>query len=162
MFYSSAPAHLQAEIIDIQGNDIVPAVLHLEGNSTGAGADVEHTTPSSARRRCFHGEPTGGIQEVGGGTVRAHTPVITFDDVSACVATLLELREQRLLSMMLLMVAAMAARAREIEGGARPALDHDAFVANLTDMLVGVIEAPASSVRATPAAAGLQAAGPAR
>ena len=72
-----------------------------------------------------------------------------------------EVREQRLLSMMLLMVAAMAARAREIESGAQPALDHDAFVANLTDMLVGVIEAPTSGDHAHPVAAGLQAAGPA-
>ena len=53
-----------------------------------------------------------------------------------------DLREQRLVSMMMLMTAAMAERARLIEDGRPLVPDHDVFVANLTDMLVGIIHAP--------------------
>lgn len=57
-----------------------------------------------------------------------------------------DLREQRLVSMMMLMTAAMAERARLIEDGRPLVPDHDVFVANLTDMLVGIVHAPSAVV----------------
>ena len=38
----------------------------------------------------------------------------------------------------------LAMRARALEDGPQPALDHDAFVANLVDMAVGALSAPGS------------------
>ncbi len=55
-----------------------------------------------------------------------------------------DLREQRLVAMMMLMTAAMAERARMIEDGRPLVPDHDAFVVNLTDMLVGIVHAPSA------------------
>ena len=51
-----------------------------------------------------------------------------------------EIRSQRLVAMMMLMVGMTAARAQAIAGGADPDLDHDAFVESLTDILVAVLE----------------------
>ena len=53
-------------------------------------------------------------------------------------------REHRLVSMMMLMTAAVAVRARELAVGVQPELDHDTFVANLIDMCAGVVHAPAA------------------
>lgn len=44
--------------------------------------------------------------------------------------------------MIMLMTAAMAERARAIEDGTQPSLDEATFLGNLTDVLVGVLEAP--------------------
>jgi AcrR family transcriptional regulator len=52
------------------------------------------------------------------------------------------LRRERVLGMIMLMTAAMADRARLIEEGRRLPLGRDQFLSNLTDMLVGVLEAP--------------------
>ena len=54
----------------------------------------------------------------------------------------LAIRQARVVGMIQLMTAAMSERARSIESGEPLGLDEPAFVANLTDMLVGVIEAP--------------------
>jgi TetR/AcrR family transcriptional regulator, regulator of cefoperazone and chloramphenicol sensitivity len=54
------------------------------------------------------------------------------------------LRGERVLGMIMLMTATMAERARAVESGASMVLDEPAFLANLTDMLVGVLEASAS------------------
>lgn len=54
----------------------------------------------------------------------------------------LAIRRERVVSMIMLMTAAMAARATAIEDGTPLALDEHTFVANLTDMLAGVLEAP--------------------
>lgn len=55
-----------------------------------------------------------------------------------------ELREHRLISMMMLMTAAMAARAREVDEGGDLSPGPALFLASLTDMLVGIIDAPAT------------------
>ena len=43
--------------------------------------------------------------------------------------------------MMMLMTSSAAVRAQHIEAGHQPALGHEAYVANLTAMLSGVVEA---------------------
>jgi|SRR5687767_1908312 len=53
-----------------------------------------------------------------------------------------EIRSERLVSMIQLMTASMAERARAIESGVELPLDEPTFLANLTDVLVGVLEAP--------------------
>ena len=52
-----------------------------------------------------------------------------------------EIRRERLVSMIQLMTASMAERARAIEAGGELPLDEPTFLANLTDVLVGVLEA---------------------
>jgi TetR/AcrR family transcriptional regulator, regulator of cefoperazone and chloramphenicol sensitivity len=52
------------------------------------------------------------------------------------------IRKERLVEMIMLMTAAMAERARAIEDGTQPSLDEATFLGNLTDVLVGVLEAP--------------------
>jgi len=54
----------------------------------------------------------------------------------------LAIRRERVVAMIQLMTAAMAERARAIESGDTLALDEPTFVANLTDVLVGILEAP--------------------
>jgi AcrR family transcriptional regulator len=53
-------------------------------------------------------------------------------------------RRDRVVTDIMLMMAAMAERARLIDRRRSPELDDDAFVANLTDMIVGALEAPSS------------------
>lgn len=53
-----------------------------------------------------------------------------------------EIRRERLVNMIQLMTASMAERARAIEDGESLPLDEPRFLANLTDVLVGVLEAP--------------------
>jgi AcrR family transcriptional regulator len=52
------------------------------------------------------------------------------------------IRNERVVELIMLMTVAMAERARVIEAGRRVELDETAFNANLTDVLVGVVEAP--------------------
>jgi len=54
----------------------------------------------------------------------------------------LPIRSERVVAMIMLMTAAMADRARLVELGRRLPLDEATFLRNLTDMLVGVLEAP--------------------
>jgi AcrR family transcriptional regulator len=54
----------------------------------------------------------------------------------------LAIRRERVVAMIMLMTAAMADRSRRIELGRRLPLDEATFLRNLTDMLVGVLEAP--------------------
>lgn len=51
-------------------------------------------------------------------------------------------RRERVVEMIMLMTMAMAERARLAEKEPAPELDDDTFTANLTDVLVGVLEAP--------------------
>lgn len=51
------------------------------------------------------------------------------------------LRRERVVAMIMLMTAALAERARSIESGRALELDEPTFVANLTDVLVGILEA---------------------
>jgi AcrR family transcriptional regulator len=53
-----------------------------------------------------------------------------------------EIRRERVVAMIQLMTASMAERARAIEDGEHLPLDEPLFLANLTDVLVGVLEAP--------------------
>ena len=52
------------------------------------------------------------------------------------------IRRERVVEMIMLMTIAMAERARVIESGNTLELDEPTFAANLTDVLVGVLEAP--------------------
>lgn len=52
------------------------------------------------------------------------------------------LRRERVVEMIMLMTAALAERARSIESGRPLELDEPTFVTNLTDVLVGILEAP--------------------
>lgn len=61
------------------------------------------------------------------------------------------IRNERVVELIMLMTVAMAERARVIEAGRRLELDEAAFDANLTDVLVGVVEAPLhGALRASP------------
>lgn len=51
-------------------------------------------------------------------------------------------RSERVVEVIMLMTTAMALRARAIESGRAVDLDDDTFVANLTDVLVAILEAP--------------------
>ncbi|MCD9623189.1 TetR/AcrR family transcriptional regulator [Rhabdothermincola salaria] len=51
-------------------------------------------------------------------------------------------RRERVVEMIMLMTAAMSSRARQLESRRPVELDDDTFEANLTDVLVGVLEAP--------------------
>jgi len=52
------------------------------------------------------------------------------------------IRRERVIELIMLMTVAMAERARVIEAGRRVELDETSFNANLTDVLVGILEAP--------------------
>ena len=52
------------------------------------------------------------------------------------------IRRERIITVIMLMTASMAERARVIEAGARPALGEGAFLANLADMILGALDAP--------------------
>jgi AcrR family transcriptional regulator len=54
------------------------------------------------------------------------------------------LQQERLLGMMMLMTSSAAVRAQRIEAGQPPALDHADYIENLTAMLAGLVEAPAT------------------
>jgi hypothetical protein len=49
-------------------------------------------------------------------------------------------RRERVVNVIMLMMAAMAERARILDRGRSPGLDDVAFVDNLTDMIVGALE----------------------
>jgi AcrR family transcriptional regulator len=52
------------------------------------------------------------------------------------------LRRERVVEVIMLMTAALSERAKAIESGRELELDEPTFVANLTDVLVGILEAP--------------------
>jgi hypothetical protein len=52
------------------------------------------------------------------------------------------LRRERVVALIMVMTATTAERARRIDEGHDPDLDHDAFVANLVDMCSAVVLAP--------------------
>jgi hypothetical protein len=52
------------------------------------------------------------------------------------------IRQERLVEMIMLMTAALAERARVIENDSPVVLDEASFLGNLTDVLVGILEAP--------------------
>jgi AcrR family transcriptional regulator len=54
----------------------------------------------------------------------------------------IEVRRERVIELIMLMAVASSERARVLEKSAAPELDANTFAANLTDVLVGVLEAP--------------------
>jgi hypothetical protein len=52
------------------------------------------------------------------------------------------LRRERVVEMIMLMTVAASERARLVEARPDQEIDHDTFAANLTDVLVGILEAP--------------------
>ena len=52
------------------------------------------------------------------------------------------IRRERVVELIMLLTVAMAERARQVEQRRSPELDHEMFSANLTDVLVGILEAP--------------------
>ena len=52
------------------------------------------------------------------------------------------MRHERVTILLALVSETLAMRARALEDGPPPALDHDAFVGNLVDMAVGALSAP--------------------
>ena len=78
-----------------------------------------------------------------------------LEHIEARPARLPELiRRERVVAMIMLMTAAMADRARLVELGRPLGLDEATYLANLTEMLVGVLEAPLDGVRRAPPARG--------
>jgi AcrR family transcriptional regulator len=63
------------------------------------------------------------------------------------------LRRERVVELIMLMTSALAERARVIETGGPLELDEPTFVANLTDVLVGILDAPSHGPIAVPSAA---------
>ncbi len=53
-----------------------------------------------------------------------------------------EIRQERIVALIMLMTLAMSERARVLEQGPAVNLDEPAFLSNLTDVLVGILEAP--------------------
>lgn len=53
-----------------------------------------------------------------------------------------EIRQERIVALIMLMTLAMSERARVLEQGPVVNLDEPAFISNLTDVLVGILEAP--------------------
>ncbi|MBV8952413.1 MAG: TetR/AcrR family transcriptional regulator [Actinobacteria bacterium] len=51
-------------------------------------------------------------------------------------------RRERVVDVIMMMMTSMAERARVVDRGRAPELDLEAFVTNLTDMIVGALEAP--------------------
>ena len=54
-------------------------------------------------------------------------------------------RHERVTILLALVSEALAVRARALDDGPEPALEHDAFVANLVDMAVGALAAPGTT-----------------
>jgi TetR/AcrR family transcriptional regulator, regulator of cefoperazone and chloramphenicol sensitivity len=52
------------------------------------------------------------------------------------------LRQERVVEMIMLMTVAIAERARVIDSAGAPALDEVTFIENLTDVLLGILDAP--------------------
>ncbi len=53
-----------------------------------------------------------------------------------------EIREQRIIGVVILISGAMGERAKHIDDGDEPMIDHERFVSNLASMLVAALEAP--------------------
>ena len=56
-----------------------------------------------------------------------------------------EIRQERIVALIMLMTVAMSERARILEQGPEMTVDEPAFLSNLTDVLVGILEAPSAA-----------------
>ena len=62
------------------------------------------------------------------------------------------LRQERVVEMIMLMTVAIAERARVVDSAGAPALDEMTFIENLTDVLLGVLDAPSAGPLSSPLA----------
>jgi AcrR family transcriptional regulator len=68
-----------------------------------------------------------------------------LDEIEARPDAPAELRRERVIALIMVMTATTAERARRIDDGLEPALDHDSFVANLIDMCSALVLAPVTA-----------------
>ncbi len=80
--------------------------------------------------------------EVAGGPTGAQQVLLHIQSRLDALAA--PVRHERVTILLALVSETLAMRARALEDGPQPALDHDAFVANLVDMAVGALSAPGS------------------
>ena len=80
--------------------------------------------------------------EVAGGPTGAQQVMLHIQSRLDALAA--PVRHERVTILLALVSETLAMRARALEDGPQPALDHDAFVANLVDMAVGALSAPGS------------------
>jgi TetR/AcrR family transcriptional regulator, regulator of cefoperazone and chloramphenicol sensitivity len=71
------------------------------------------------------------------------------------------LRQERIVEMIMLMTVAIAERARVVDSAGAPALDELTFIENLTDVLLGILDAPLRGPLSAHAASGRVGGGPA-
>lgn len=62
------------------------------------------------------------------------------------------LRQERVVEMIMLMTVAIAERARVVDSAGAPPLDEMTFIENLTDVLLGVLDAPSAGPLSSPVA----------
>jgi TetR/AcrR family transcriptional regulator, regulator of cefoperazone and chloramphenicol sensitivity len=105
-------AHLRTP----DGRDYLRIVAHLSGSFTDWRAENEGTGPHLVEVLT---------------TLEQRPPEVTP-----------EVRRERVVELIMLMTAATSHRARLMESGRPAELDDEQFAANLTDVLVGVLEAP--------------------
>lgn len=67
-----------------------------------------------------------------------------LDELEQRPALSAPLRRERVVALIMVMTSTTAERARRIDEGVVPELDHDDFVANLVDMCAAVVLAPTS------------------
>ncbi len=65
-----------------------------------------------------------------------------LDEVERRIDLDASLRHERIVALIMVMTATVAERARRIDEGATPQLDHDSFVDNLVDMCSALVQAP--------------------
>ena len=68
-----------------------------------------------------------------------------LDEIEARPDAPAELRRERVIALIMVMTATTAERARRIDDGLEPALDHESFVANLIDMCSALVLAPVTA-----------------
>jgi AcrR family transcriptional regulator len=82
--------------------------------------------------------------DVGVGDGLTGAQQVLFRIQERLVALVPSVRHERVTIVLALVSETLAMRARRLDDGPPPVLDHDAFVANLVDMAVGALSAPGS------------------
>ena len=62
--HAATPRHLHGSGRDVDRDDLAPARLQLEGDASGAYADVEHAASDEAQRPPLHGCPATNRREI--------------------------------------------------------------------------------------------------
>ena len=81
--------------------------------------------------------------DVAGGPTGAQQVLLLIQSLLGALPA--PVRHERVTILLALVSETLAMRARALDDGPPPALEHDAFVANLVDMAVGALSAPGSS-----------------